>query len=184
MIVRTRLCGAPRALAALVFAVFAAIVVQACTTGRPASICPAIAVFDRAATVTKFTTGADGDISQMTYHGQIAKADLDCIYKSGSLNDMEATIRVDMSFVKGPAAKSDNVAMEYFVVITDRRGQVVDKKIFPVKAGFGGKREVVLREEIWQLYELESGAAGASYEIWIGFQLTDQELKFNRKTGL
>lgn len=176
--------GKSRAIAAIALAGLAALVVQACTSGRPPSICPAIAVFDRAATVTKFTTGAAGDISQMTYHGEIQKVDLDCKYKSSSLDDMEAVIRVDMSFVKGPAAPSDSTALEYFVVITDRRGTVVDKKVFPVKASFGGKREIVQREELWQLYELESGAGGAFYEIWIGWQLTDAELEFNRKSGL
>ena len=171
-------------LGALALTAIAAIAIQACTTNRPPSICPAIAVFDRAATVTKFTTGVEGDISQMMYHGEIAKADLDCKYKSGALNDMEAVIKVDMTVVKGPAANADSTAFDYFIVITDRRGQIIDKKIFPVKVAFSGKREIKLREEIWQLYELETGAGGSTYEIWVGFQLSDGELEFNRKSGL
>lgn len=148
---------------------------------EPPTICPVLGVLDSAATLTRLQPGAASGDADVAYVAEITDADLSCVLKGDLLYHMEVNLKIAITGRKGPAADSERAEVEYFVVITDRSGNVVTKKTFPATIEFDGRPQATVVEEIWQLYELEQGGAGSLYEIWVGFQLTDEELEFNRK---
>lgn len=150
----------------------------------PPTICPVLGVLESAATLTRFRPGGAGGDADVAYAAEITDADLSCVLKGDLLYEMEVNLKIAITGRKGPAADSDRADLEYFVVVTDRGGNVVTKKTFPAAIEFGDRTEVTTVEEIWQLYELKYGGGGSLYEIWVGFQLSDDELEFNRKQGV
>lgn len=161
----------------------AALLLSSCAN-QPKTVCPVLGVLDTASSVTKFPPGAAPEPENVAWQAEITGADLDCKYTTDLLDEMEVNMRIDMAGRKGPAAGGDEAEVQYFVVITDRAGTVVTKKVFPAKIDFNGNRQAAITEEIWQLYRLEAGGGGALYEVWVGFQLTEAEVEYNRRNGV
>ena len=93
-----------------------------------------------------------------------------------------AQMEVDFAFGKGEAATSERHAYPYFVAVTRRNGKVLAKEYFTVEAEFkggklAGKTESFSRIEIPRLDE---SIAGSNFEIVVGFDLTPEQLEFNR----
>lgn len=169
----------------LVIGVVAAalLVLAGCAKESP-TVCPVLGVLGKASSVTKFGPGGGQAPENVSWQAEIANADLDCVYTTDLLDEMEVNMRVNMIGRHGPAGGPDTARVEYFVVITDRTGTIVTKKIFPATINFGGQQQVAITEEIWQLYRLETGGGGSLYEVWVGFQLSDDEVEYNRRAGL
>ncbi|MDJ0893641.1 MAG: hypothetical protein QNJ92_00750 [Alphaproteobacteria bacterium] len=148
---------------------------------EPPTVCPVLGVLETASMVTKFGAGGPQAPENVAYAAEITDADLDCAYTSDTLDEMEVNLRIRMLGRKGPLAAQDAADLEYFVVITDRSGTVVTKKVFPATFEFEGQAQAAITEEIWQYYRLRSGGGGNLYEVWVGFQLSDEETEFNRQ---
>ena len=159
-----------------------ALYLTACGIKQPRTICPVLGVLDNASSLTKFKPSGGPADSDIQYYAEITGTDLDCEYKGNLLFSMEVNMRINIAARKGPAATSDTAKLNYFVVITDRAGNVITKKVFPATVTFNGRPEAHIVEKIWQDYNLARGGGGGGslYEVWVGFQLTDPELQFNR----
>ena len=93
-------------------------------------------------------------------------------------------MRIPIRAAKGPAAPSEETELQYFVAILDRSGNIITRKVLPLELDFDGDFQIALTEEVWQLYPLRNAAGGGGlYEVWVGFQLSDQELEYNRQQG-
>lgn len=118
--------------------------------------------------------------SNIEFTGEVIDVRLFCRYVED--NPLEAEIEVDFAFGKGPAATSDSHAYPYYVAVTRRNGKVLAKKYFTVDADFqgrklAGKTEVVGTIEIPRVDE---SISGTNFEVIVGFDLTEEQLKFNR----
>lgn len=169
----------PLAKALLLF-VGLGLLVAACSQTKQA-ICPKVAILDRTSKLTVFGPGAQS-ADNIQWAGEMKNIKVKCSYQDDTYRVMEADVSVDMILRKGPAMQGDSVTFNYFVIVTDRRGKVLRKRIFPSTVNFGGARAVTRREDSWQLYNLARGLGGAAYEIWVGYQLTPAQLEYNRKT--
>ena len=70
----------------------------------------------------------------------------------------------------------------YDVVIIDYEQNIIAKKTFASEIEFrDGRRRADVREEIEQILFLKEGENGDDYEIIVGMQLTEQQLKQNRR---
>lgn len=163
--------------------VTALLVLAGCAKESP-TVCPVLGVLGKASSVTKFGPGGGQAPDNVSWQAEISNADLNCVYTTDLLDEMEVNMRINMIGRKGPVGAPDTARVEYFVVITDRTGTIVTKKIFPATINFGGQQQVAITEEIWQLYRLETGGGGSLYEVWTGFQLSDDEVEYNRRAGL
>lgn len=157
-----------------------ALVISACTQTRQA-ICPRVAILAQAAKLTKFAPGQETP-QNVEWAGEMTGIKVKCSYTDSNYRTMEADVTVDMILRKGPAMRGDTVSFNYFVVVTDRRGNVLNKRVFPSTVSLGGANAVTRSEISWQLYDLQRSLSGAAYEIWVGYQLTQNQLQYNRKT--
>ena len=163
---------------AVLAAVGLALLVAACAQIKP-SICPRAAVLGEASSVTKMAPGATG-ANGVIVEAEMVGLELDCIFRGEQATELESNFTMDIVARRGPALRGDVAEIEYFVVITDRAGNVLTKEVFPLRLPFGGRNEVRIKEHTWQYYRLEKGTRGSSYEIWAGFQLSDTELRMKR----
>jgi len=94
-----------------------------------------------------------------------------------------ANLEIDMGFGRGPAARGNAHTYEYFVAVTRRDMAVIHKETFPVRVQFdAGEDRVYLTEEIEAISipRAEEGTSGVNFEIIVGYELTPEQIAFNR----
>jgi len=145
--------------------------------------CPKVSVLPNAGNITIFQEGPGRDLVDVTYEGVIIPISGECIYANDDA-EVSAELILRIGATKGPAAKSQTQTFPFFVAIADKDNRVLSKKVFqsPVEVPEGQRRGAV-QEEIVQTIPILSGRNGGDYTIVLGFQLTSEQLDYNRKSG-
>ncbi len=149
------------------------------TADAPPPPCPTVEVIPGANEITYFRQGLGRDLVDVEFEGIIQAVGGECVYEDDeTVIDIDLTLRLLM--VQGPAAASTEKEFVYFVAIADRDKRILAKKKFasPIKVKEGSRRGGVI-EEIAQTIPLASGKAGPDYVILVGFQLTNEQYRFN-----
>jgi len=148
--------------------------------------CPRVSVLPEGATLTKFRSGPGRDIIDIVYQGEIRDVLRSCEYDID--DDTNAgTVAVDLSLVigaeRGAADRERQAKFTYFVAVTDGEKTVLNKTAFDAKVEFPGNRSrVTLTDAAVNLnIPLKSGQSGLEFEIIVGFQMSREEMEFNRR---
>jgi hypothetical protein len=144
----------------------------------PALTCPKVTIPDETREVTQFRTGGAHDMTDVVSRAAVLKYDGGCEY-----GDKGVTVNLNLVLgaERGPAARDTQGAYQYFVAITDPAGRIIGKQQFDTTIAFspnvgkGGSTE-----ELVQQIPLAQGSSAAGYGIVVGFQLTPEQLAFNR----
>lgn len=93
-----------------------------------------------------------------------------------------ADLEIDFGFGRGPAAGDSSHTYRYFVAVTRADEAVIHKEYFQTRANFGGGDRVYQTETIdyIKIPRANEETSGANFEIIVGFELTPEELEFNR----
>lgn len=151
-------------------------------TRQNAGPCPVAASLYDASRIVMF--GGDGRQSygNIAWTGEITGVEIGCRYVDA--DPLEAALRVDFAFGKGPAATADSHEFRYFVTVTRRNRAVLEKEVFAVTAQFrGGDVVTVASENLGGITipRYDSSISGANFEVLVGFELTPEQLAFNRE---
>jgi hypothetical protein len=143
--------------------------------------CPMVGVLNETDHVT-LLSGAGTDLTDV-----VARAEMGRVVSQCSYNIDESTITVDLAFdgvaELGPAATSRDLNLKAFVAVT-RRYETFDKKqVYDIPVNFpAGQRQVRFVKTVDGTVLPYGGTAdGRIYQILIGFQLTQEQLDYNRK---
>ena len=147
--------------------------------GAPSGPCPNVAILNDAASVTQFKPGPGRDLIDIEYEAEIVQVEPDCSY--GRDGRITATTTLGIIATRGPAARSDNANFVFFVAVVDQNQRVLARERFESALQFAAsQRRAGVEEEIEELIPLAAGLSGANYEILVGFELTGEQLEFNR----
>ena len=94
-----------------------------------------------------------------------------------------ANLEIDFGFGRGPAAANSEKTYEFFVAVTRRDIAVIEKEIFPVRVRFPAGGDRVYRTETIDAISIpraEADTSGTNFEILVGFELTPEQIAFNR----
>lgn len=70
----------------------------------------------------------------------------------------------------------------YFVAVTSPHGTILSKEVYALTMSYDeDENEIVHTEQIRQIIPLDGDIYGPDHSILVGFQLTEQELAYNRK---
>ena len=92
-------------------------------------------------------------------------------------------IEVDMAFGRGPAASEERHTYRYWVAVARRGRAPIEKFYFDVDVRFDRNQQVATRtEQIERIVipRANEGVSGENFEILVGFELTPEQLQFNR----
>jgi hypothetical protein len=92
-------------------------------------------------------------------------------------------MEIEMAFGRGPAATSDRQTYRYWVAVTRRGRAPIEKVYFDVDVRFPrGEQVVTHRERIEEIIipRATADTSGENFEILVGFELTPEQLQFNR----
>ncbi len=165
-------------------ALLAAFLLAGCTafekkTPKP---CPGALALAQTATITQFRDGPGRDLVDVAWQGDIRDLRWGCRYIEQQLT---ADVIVDIVATRGPAGRLDaGTSLPFFVAVTrSADGSVVAKQIFDSAIEVPrGRRRGGVREEIRQVIQLAPDEEGSAYQIVVGFQLTPEQLAFNRRS--
>jgi len=140
--------------------------------------CPRAVVADGAGRLIKFN-GAGKELADVAFEAEILELTGTCGYDDESI-DVE--LNVEIVAGRGPAATGDVAAFNYFVAVAR-----ADKTIL-AREGFDAAIELPsdqtragIFEEIEQTIPIQEGESGENYVIVVGFEMTPEELDFNRE---
>jgi hypothetical protein len=146
-----------------------------------AGACPPVGSVYDAARVVDFRENNDELYSDIRYTGEITDVRSFCRYTGD--NPLTAELEIDFAFGKGPAADGNAHDFGYWVAVTRRNGKVLAKEYYTVSAKFDGNSKLdgaTQKIDRITIPRADETIAGTNFEILVGFDLTDEELAFNR----
>ena len=140
--------------------------------------CPRAVVLADAQTVTAFRPGPGRDLTDILHEGTITGLASGCEYDDGIV-DFDIDIGFELAI--GPASPDGVGHWEYFVVVVDPDQRRVAKRTFTIDLQFeqaAFRTELV--EQVSQRIAYAPWPDASGYRIFIGFQLTREQLDYLR----
>lgn len=143
--------------------------------------CPLMGVLYDNARVVDFAAPDQQRYANIEFTGEMQGITGLCRY----VDDDPITMNVDieMAFGRGPAATSDRQTYRYWVAVARRGVAPIEKAYFDVDVRFPRDEAVVTRTERIERIVIPRATpdlSGENFEILVGFELTPEQLQFNR----
>lgn len=147
--------------------------------------CPRVSFLSEAATLTRFRPGQGRDITDLELAAELTGYHGSCDYDKRS-NSMLVTLQFNMTAQRGPAAQGRNAELSYFIAMPTFFPEPKAKQVLPVSLAFPDNTDRVRYTdgEVTITFPIKDVKEMARYEIFAGFQLTQQEVDYNRDKAL
>jgi hypothetical protein len=146
-------------------------------------VCPATAVLSDAVTVTKLKPGtqtAAPNPANVVFTAEMSQAKLDCSYNRTS-NRLTVDINFAVKATRGAAATGSDPQLDFFVAVVDADNNVITKSVFHGQPEMRGRTTSVYTQNVSDFaVPLDMDKRPYDYEVLTGFQLTPDELAYNR----
>jgi hypothetical protein len=164
--------------AALSIAVLAAGGCALLNEGSP-NICPATAILDDAGELVRFAGTAPKGPVDVTFTARMK-------YISGVCDVDEKNVVMElntwMEATRGPSNESGQVKFAYFVAILGKDKTVLTRTKFPMIAKFQGREtKLDFADTVTVTIPRKKGDVPKDYIVYIGYEMTPDELAYNRK---
>jgi hypothetical protein len=143
--------------------------------------CPLMGVLYDNSRLVSFVGGDNGRYANIAFTGEMQGVRGLCRYVEA--NPITMSIDIDMAFGRGPASSADRQTYRYWVAVTRRGRAPIEKAYFDVDVRWRRGESVVTRtEQIERIVIPRANAevSGENFEILVGFELTPEQLQFNR----
>lgn len=141
--------------------------------------CPQVAIVRDLSLLSRFG-GPTTPPGEQAFYGEIVGASGDCDYDD---NVVEMALQISMVYDRPVGRPEVSEPVSYFVAIARPDGTVVGKETFPATVDFRANEvRAGYREELDLEVPLPDGATtGPRYTVYVGFQLNEAELQYNRQ---
>jgi len=130
--------------------------------------------------LTRFSEGKIGGLSDVLFQARMEILDSYCEIEPGKA--VYVTVEAKLDVMLGPADKTRVSELSFFVALLDGRRKVILHKKFPLKVKFRPAERTINFEETFTIQiDLEKNVDPASYSVYAGFEMTPDELEFNRR---
>jgi len=146
--------------------------------------CPPVRLEATTAQLTQFRPGPGRDLTDV-----VLDADLTGYQGSCQYDDDEGVVRVDLTLsfaaALGPAAADRRQAFKYYVAIPRYYPDPKGKQVFETAIAFpeGTDRVRYVGEEVRLSLPVGEGGTADDLPIYVGFQLTPEQMEYNRAQG-
>lgn len=141
--------------------------------------CPGINIPNQLAEITEFVPGSSRRPEYMAWRATIVDYAGGCTYDGETVTvDLDTQFLVEL----GDAFEDEEVTFDYFVAVLRPDGSGMAKQVFTfsveVPEEIGSQMAADPTEHV---IPLQVQAEGPAYELWVGFQATQDQLDFNRR---
>ena len=146
--------------------------------------CPPVSVRPDLAKVTDFYNP-----TSPSENTKISEATITGVLNTCRVENEQIIMQVDLSLSGKTGAKArvkpadkPSFAYPYFVAVTDSKGNVVSKEIFAASLSYGANQsEAMTTETVFQNMPIPDSSAGETFQVVVGFQLSQEQLAYNQK---
>lgn len=165
-----------------------ATVVQADTTGLVSvggESCPTVKGLADLATITQFSNSGEMTSDKMISDTKLEKVVSKCTVAG---NSVSVELELNFSGVLGPIGVKDldgqaNYTYPYFLSVISPDGKILSKDVFALSMVYeNGQITYHRQDKLRQVIPLLTGQNASQFQIMIGFQLSEDELAYNRRS--
>lgn len=144
----------------------------------PPPPCPRAVVGEDVGRLTRFS-GAGKDPADVVFQAEIGDLTGSCIYDDDKI---EVEMQVQITATRGPAATGDTAKFNYFVAVARNDKTILSRDSFDAEIKLpGDEPRNGTADEIDQTIPVPNSEAGGDLTIIVGFEMTPDELEYNRK---
>ncbi len=145
-----------------------------------APVCPQLALLRDGGDLTRFA-GSGRDIIDLVLDAHLTAVPASCKYLDRSNTKVQATLSVMMSLGRGPAMRGRAIDVPYFIAVTEG-DRVLDRQGYGLRAEFPANADRITgrSDPVTLDFPVSRDKSAAAYQIWVSFQLTPEELAYNR----
>jgi hypothetical protein len=143
--------------------------------------CPLMGVLYDSSRLVAFTDAGNQRYANISHTGEMQGIRGLCRYVDA--DPIRMSIEVDMAFGRGPAATDSHETYRYWVAVARRGRAPIEKVYFDVDVRWDRDEQVVTRTEQIDSIVIPRAnpeISGENFEILVGFELTPEQLQFNR----
>lgn len=143
--------------------------------------CPLMGVVYDTSRIVDFAQPGNERYANIEYTGEMQGIRGLCRYVDA--DPIRMSVEVDMAFGRGPAATAESRTYRYWVAVARRGVAPIEKTYFDVEAHWDRGEDVVrYTQQIEDIIipRANPDTSGENFEILVGFELTPEELAFNR----
>ena len=151
--------------------------------GTFAPYCPTPRRLADASRLTDYRPGATGrDVTDLVLQAEIIDVSGSC--KNGDKGTVQADAAVTFRFIRGPAMPGRGVDVPYLVTIT-LGDEIREQQAYLIRVIFPSNIDTVTltSDPVHMVFPITKTTTAASYTIWAAFQLTAEQLEYNRQRG-
>ncbi len=158
-----------------------AAVVTGCANNGPPPPCPPVRVDSTTASMTKFKDGSSRDLSNVEFQVKVVGFQGECTMSD---DEVEVVLDVDFQITSGPAAQAGPMSFYYFAAIPQFFPQPDGKRVFEIQRSLKGGAtapQTLTESNVSIKIPLKEKQPAASFDVYLGLQLSDEQLEFNRQ---
>ncbi|MBF0391105.1 MAG: hypothetical protein HQL38_00360 [Alphaproteobacteria bacterium] len=167
---------------ALLLALAVPLALSACAKKDEPPPCPKVAILGDAARLTKFRPGPGRDVTDVEIEAEMSAFRGECQYKD---EGVEVSLAVAVDARRGPGAPERVSDLDWFVAVPVFYPKPEAKAVIKMSVGFPVNVETVRAtdEGVTMLLPYRADVQAQDYQIFVGFQLTPEQLEYNRRHG-
>ena len=158
---------------------------SACTLlqKQDAPACPNVLIPEDSAQLVVFKQGSGRDLTDILVQAEFEGFLGSCTYDTDN-QAVEVRLSPFVLVSRGPASDGSAFGLEYFVALAAPDGEILNKQVFDARFTLpdGLMRGRVRDEEIELTARLPDLFQGPDYTVYMGFQLTREQLDYNRQS--
>lgn len=142
--------------------------------------CPLIGVLYESSRLVEFRAPGER-LANVGFTGEINGVRGLCAYSGAK--PIDVNLEIEMSFGRGPMATEETRTYRYWVAVTRTNVGPITKEYFDVQVKFPRGASVVRHTEQIKRISIpraNADVAGTAFEVLVGFELTPEQLAFNR----
>jgi hypothetical protein len=146
--------------------------------------CPRVSILADAASLTRFRPGPGRDITDIELQAKVADYHGACQYDKEARR-MNLVLRVGFDVQKGAALGEGKRSLRYFVSVPTFWPHEGAKKVLTTEVEFPAHQELVhvVDKDVELDFPVRNVKELERYEVFIGLQLDEAELQYNRAHG-
>ena len=150
--------------------------------------CPPVSILPEASSITRYKKGTRKTILDVDFTGRVIGVKGTCFYEFDP-DTKNGTVAINVitkfKMKRGASNATQKADFKYFTSVVNNDGKVLGKKTFPYSLKFSKKRSWVKDEDfpIELIIPLKNETNSQNFTVFVGFQLSHEELEFNRTQG-
>lgn len=154
---------------------------EAPVIARNVAECPRVATPSDTGDIIRFRTPDSRDLTDLVVAARITALSGSCTLVNRQ-RAVQVTLTMGVEATRGPAAQGRTMTLPYFVAVTDENEQILDKAVYGLAVEFPAntQRARMRGEEVRLTLPVSPERGASTWRVFVGFQLTDQELALNR----